>query len=164
MSLLSALPLPSTAATELVALHAPLAHPSALPSSQLSKWLTRLNAAVSAREPAAAELAATIIRQDEEGHTAATCGKAWMGACLGVLNAPATPAEMLPPFLDLAKALVAAAPHAPTFEREVVHPAMGKLAVAMGRLVERVETDNVLVSVHDEGSDASWTFLLRFAR
>lgn len=145
LGLLTALPVTSNAVTELVTLHAPFSHPSTLPSAQLSKWLTRLNAAVSAREPAAAELAAIIIRQDEEGHAAATCGKAWMGACLGVLNAQGTAVANLPPFLDLTRALVAAGPHAPTFEREVVFPSMGKLAVSMGRLVESVGVDSVLV-------------------
>lgn len=57
------------------------------------------------------------------------------------MQSAATPVDALPAFLDLVRALVAAAPYAPTFEREVVQPAMGKLAVAMSRLIERLVAD-----------------------
>ncbi|CAK9784465.1 hypothetical protein CC85DRAFT_284757 [Cutaneotrichosporon oleaginosum] len=138
MALLTSLPLPSSAAEELVSLHAPFVQPSTLSQSQLGKWLARLNSAVMARDPAAASLAAIVIEQDREGYAAAQHGKGWMGSCLGVLAAPATTVEALPSFLKLTCALVAAAPQAPAFEREVVQPAMGKIAVSLSRLVERL--------------------------
>jgi hypothetical protein len=92
LALLTALPLPSPAADELVALHAPFVLPSHLPQGQLGKWLARLNSAVTAREPAAAALAAVVIEQDTEGFAAAQHGKGWMGACLGVLAVSPTSA------------------------------------------------------------------------
>lgn len=85
MTLLTSLPVPCPAADELVVLHAPFVHPSNLPQGQLSKWLTRLNSAVTSREPAAAQIAAAVVDQDTEGYSAAQYGKPWMGACLGVL-------------------------------------------------------------------------------
>lgn len=86
MALLSSLSLPSPAAEELVLLHAPFVHPSSLPQGQLNKWLTRLNSAVTSRDPAAAQIASAVIEQDTEGYAAAQYGKPWMGACLGVLG------------------------------------------------------------------------------
>lgn len=85
LSLLNALHVPSDAALELLRTHRPLSRPSLLPSS-ISKWIARLNASVSSRDPLACEMAAEVVRQDEEGYAAAQCGKTWMGACLGALN------------------------------------------------------------------------------
>lgn len=85
LSLLNALQVPSNAALELLQTHQPLSRPSQLPSS-VSKWIARLNTSVSSRDPLACELAAEVVRQDEEGYAAAQCGKSWMGACLGALN------------------------------------------------------------------------------
>lgn len=94
MALLTSLPLPSSAADEIVALHAPFVHPSHLPQSQLGKWLARLNNVVTAREPAAASLAATLVDQDTEGYAAAQYGKGWMGACLGMLAVSITSLQL----------------------------------------------------------------------
>ncbi|WOO82813.1 uncharacterized protein LOC62_04G006299 [Vanrija pseudolonga] len=138
LTLLSALPLPSAALAELVLQQSPFAHPSRLPTSAVNKFLARLNAAVGARDPGACELAGAIIEQDTEGYASAQSGKNWMGAALGALAAPATPVSALPAYLSLAGALVAAAPFAPTLEREVVQPSLGKLAISLSRLVERL--------------------------
>ncbi|KAL1408936.1 hypothetical protein Q8F55_005750 [Vanrija albida] len=138
LTLLSALPLPSAALAELVAQQAPFSHPSRLPTSALNKFLGRLNAAVGARDPGACELAAAIVEQDTEGYASAQSGKGWMGACLGALASATTAPDALPPYLALVGALVAAAPFAPTLEREVVQPSLGKLAISLARLVERL--------------------------
>ncbi|GMK54211.1 hypothetical protein CspeluHIS016_0107970 [Cutaneotrichosporon spelunceum] len=138
LDFLASLSLPSSAADEIVSLHAPFTQPSLLPQGPLGKWFTRLNSAVTAREPAAAALAAKVIEQDTEGFSASQYGKGWMGACLGVLAAPTTTPETLLSFLKLTCSLVAAAPQAPAFEREVVQPAMGKLAVSLSRVLERL--------------------------
>ncbi|TXT10694.1 hypothetical protein VHUM_02199 [Vanrija humicola] len=138
LTLLAALPLPSAALSELVSQQAPFAHPSRLPTAAVNKFLARLNAAVGARDPAACALAAAIVEQDTEGYATAQAGKGWMGAALGALAAPATPAESLEPYLALVGALVYAAPFAPSLEREVVLPSLGKLAVSLARLVERL--------------------------
>lgn len=86
LSLLTALPLPSSAALELISVHAPFTVSSALPTGALNKWLGRLNAVVTARETLACSIAELVIRQDTEGYVAAQCGKAWMNACLGSLG------------------------------------------------------------------------------
>lgn len=90
LTLLSALTLPSAAAQELVAVQRLFEHPSTLHTSTLNKWLNRLNSAVTSRDSAAAELAASVIEQDTEGYAAAQYGKAWMGACQGTLSVSAT--------------------------------------------------------------------------
>jgi uncharacterized membrane protein YdcZ (DUF606 family) len=86
LTLLTALPVPSSAAHDLIAVHAPFASTSSLPAGALNKWLTRLNAAVTAREGAACAVAALVVSQDVEGYAAAQHGKSWMAACLGSLG------------------------------------------------------------------------------
>jgi hypothetical protein len=86
LSLLTALPLPSPAAHELIAVHAPFSSTSVLPASALNKWLTRLNSAVAGREAAACAIAEQVVVQDVEGYATGQHGKSWMGACLGSLG------------------------------------------------------------------------------
>lgn len=49
--------------------------------------------------------------------------------------------------MNLAQVLVAAAPQAPQFEREVVHPAMGKLAVGCTKQIERLQNESSVIPV-----------------
>jgi len=86
LSLLTALPVPSPAAQELIAVHVPFASTAALPSGALNKWLARLNSAVTAREAPGCTIAQQVVEQDVEGYATAQCGKAWMSACLGSLG------------------------------------------------------------------------------
>ncbi|WVQ84129.1 hypothetical protein IAT38_006276 [Cryptococcus sp. DSM 104549] len=122
--------------------HQPLAHPSASSQSQLTKLLNRLNTVILARDDtvekrAACEIAREMVEQDEEGWVMSNWGKGWVGGCLGWIASATSPISTTPPYLTLLSTIVLSAPHFPAFERETVHPIMGKLSVSLSKLLDR---------------------------
>lgn len=78
-----------------------------------------------------------MIKQDEEGWVLAGWGKGWLGGCLGWIASTSSPIPSIPPYLSLLSTLVLTSSHFPSFERQNVHPIMGKLSVSLGRLLQR---------------------------
>lgn len=86
------LSLPITPALVPLVEAAPITHPSLLPSKLLTSFIGRLTTSLTARdEPestrrAALGIARTLVRSDEEGWVLDKTGRAWVGACMGVLS------------------------------------------------------------------------------
>ncbi|KIR51254.1 hypothetical protein I315_06296 [Cryptococcus gattii Ru294] len=78
-----------------------------------------------------------MIMQDEEGWVLAGWGKGWLGGCLGWIASTSSPISSIPPYISLLTTLVLKSSHFPSFERQNVHPIMGKLSVSLGRLLQR---------------------------
>ncbi|OCF76813.1 hypothetical protein I204_02519 [Kwoniella mangroviensis CBS 8886] len=79
---------------------------------------------------------------DEEGYVMTTYGKGWVGTCLGVLSSSSSSISNIPSYLTLMRTLVISSSQYPSFEREVIHPIMGKLSVSLGKLLERSISEN----------------------
>jgi hypothetical protein len=56
-------------------------------------------------------------------------------------QSPSTNPRDIPASLALLQAIVLASPSYPTFEREAVHPIMGKMSVTLLKVIERLITD-----------------------
>ncbi|XAO27914.1 hypothetical protein I312_106778 [Cryptococcus bacillisporus CA1280] len=122
--------------------HKPLARPSTGSQSQLNKLLNRLNTVLLSKDDSkekryACEIAKEMIMQDEEGWVLAGWGKGWLGGCLGWIASTSSPISSIPPYISLLTTLVLKSSHFPSFERQNVHPIMGKLSVSLGRLLQR---------------------------
>lgn len=137
--------------------HKPLARPSTGSQSQLNKLLNRLNTVLLSKDDSkekryACEIAKEMIMQDEEGWVLAGWGKGWLGGCLGwiavgtfifgrittdCVKSTSSPISSIPPYIALLTTLVLKSSHFPSFERQNVHPLMGKLSVSLGRLLQR---------------------------
>ncbi|AFR95231.2 hypothetical protein C343_03324 [Cryptococcus neoformans C23] len=142
ISLLSSLQFIHPSFVPLLESHKPLARPSTGSQSQLNKLLNRLNIVLltkddSREKRAACEAAEEMIKQDEEGWVLAGWGKGWLGGCLGWIASTSSPIPSIPPYLSLLSTLVLTSSHFPSFERQNVHPIMGKLSVSLGRLLQR---------------------------
>ncbi|WVQ74084.1 hypothetical protein IAR50_003668 [Cryptococcus sp. DSM 104548] len=142
LPLLSSLPLTHPSLLPLLQSHTPLARPSTQSQSQLTKLLNRLNTVLLSRDDSsekrsACEVAKVMVEQDQEGWVLAEWGKGWVGGCLGWIAAASSPVASIPPYLELLTTIVLTAPHFPSFERQTVHPIMGKLSVSLGKLLER---------------------------
>ncbi|RSH83829.1 hypothetical protein EHS25_005444 [Saitozyma podzolica] len=144
LSLLLSLPLTHPSVLPLLALQ-PLSQPSHLLASQLNKYLARINTAVLSRNEAERRtgcgVARELVMQDGEGWVLGGWGRAWAGSSLGVLVSPGTSPRDIPASLALLQATVLASPSYPTFEREAVHPIMGKMSVTLLKVIERLITD-----------------------
>ncbi|OCF58932.1 hypothetical protein L486_03425 [Kwoniella mangroviensis CBS 10435] len=79
---------------------------------------------------------------DEEGYVMTTYGKGFVGTCLGVLSSSSSSISNIPSYLTLMRTLVISSSQYPSFEREVIHPIMGKLSVSLGKLLERSISEN----------------------
>lgn len=137
--------------------HKPLARPSTGSQLQLNKLLNRLNTVLLSKDDSkekryACEIAKEMIMQDEEGWVLAGWGKGWLGGCLGwiavgtfifgrittdCVKSTSSPISSIPPYISLLTTLVLKSSHFPSFERQNVHPIMGKLSVSLGRLLQR---------------------------
>ncbi|KGB80224.3 hypothetical protein CNBG_6062 [Cryptococcus deuterogattii R265] len=122
--------------------HKPLARPSTASQSQLNKLLNRLNTVLLSKDDSkekryACEIAKEMIMQDEEGWVLAGWGKGWLGGCLGWIASTSSPISSIPPYISLITTLVLKSSHFPSFERQNVHPIMGKLSISLGRLLQR---------------------------
>ncbi|TYJ56301.1 hypothetical protein B9479_002992 [Cryptococcus floricola] len=142
LPLLSSLPLTHPSLLPLLQSHTPLARPSTQSQSQLTKLLNRLNTVLLSRDDssekrAASEVAKAMVEQDQEGWVLAEWGKGWVGGCLGWIASTSSSIASIPPYLELLTTIVLTAPHFPSFERQTVHPIMGKLSVSLGKLLER---------------------------
>ncbi|ODN85653.1 hypothetical protein L198_07482 [Cryptococcus wingfieldii CBS 7118] len=142
LPLLSSLPLAHPSLRPLLQSHTPLARPSTQSQSQLTKLLNRLNTVLLSRDDssekrAACEVAKVMVEQDQEGWVLAEWGKGWVGGCLGWIASTSSSIASIPPYLELLTTIVLTAPHFPSFERQTVHPLMGKLSVSLGKLLER---------------------------
>nr|XP_018265574.1 uncharacterized protein I303_01944 [Kwoniella dejecticola CBS 10117]OBR87732.1 hypothetical protein I303_01944 [Kwoniella dejecticola CBS 10117] len=127
--------------------HKPFTNPSQLSQSSLTKLLNRLNSTILSREDnadrrAACIIATEIVSMDEEGYVLTNYGKGWLGTCLGFVASPTSSIPNVPAYSSLLQQMVYSAAQYPSFEREVIHPIMGKLAVSLGKLFERCVTDN----------------------
>nr|XP_019047315.1 hypothetical protein I302_03924 [Kwoniella bestiolae CBS 10118]OCF26245.1 hypothetical protein I302_03924 [Kwoniella bestiolae CBS 10118] len=147
LPLLTSLPFTHPSFLPLLQSHKPFAHPSHLPQSSLSKLLNRLNSTLLSRDDnterrAASDIAKEIIEMDEEGYVMTSYGKGWVGTCLGFISSPSSPISNISPYLSLMSTLVVASSQYPSFEREVIHPMMGKLSVSLGKLFERSIADS----------------------
>lgn len=56
-------------------------------------------------------------------------------------QSPGTSPRDIPASLALLQAIVLTSPSYPTFEREAVHPIMGKMSVTLLKVIERLITD-----------------------
>ncbi|WVR04541.1 hypothetical protein IAU60_001548 [Kwoniella sp. DSM 27419] len=140
--LLGSLPFSHPSNLPLLESHKPFSRPSSLPQSSLSKYIGRLNTLLLSRDDgpdrkSACALADAIVRQDDEGWVMTNYGKGWVGACLSSVASNTTPLAQVPVYLSLLTTLVLSASQYPSFEREVIHPIMGKLSVSLGKLFER---------------------------
>ncbi|WWC67835.1 uncharacterized protein I206_101752 [Kwoniella pini CBS 10737] len=79
---------------------------------------------------------------DEEGYILSNYGKGWLGTCLGFIASPTSTVSSIPSYLSLLQQMVYSASQYPSFEREVIHPIMGKLAASLGKLFERCISDS----------------------
>ncbi|WWD22092.1 hypothetical protein CI109_106581 [Kwoniella shandongensis] len=156
LSLLTSLPFSHPSFQPLLTSHKPFVYPSHLPQQPLNKLLNRLNTVLLSREEsverrAALEIARGIVGQDAEGWVMTNWGKGWVGACLGHVASTSSPIISLPPYLSFLSTIVLASSQYPSFEREVIHPLMGKLSVSLLKLIERTLLD----------SNPEWTVLLQ---
>lgn len=168
MDLLLPLPLSHPSITNLLSLQ-PLAHPSSLSHSVIVKFLNRVNAAVLGREGEreaknASLIALKLVEDDQEGWVLSEYGKGWTNVCLTelavcrlhflqftcgslIIQSGKTLAAHR---LSLLRGIIARSPQYPSFEREVVHPIMGKVAVTLTKAFERhlaEETRDVTTTV-----------------
>ncbi|KAK8846849.1 hypothetical protein IAR55_005937 [Kwoniella newhampshirensis] len=146
LSLLISLPFSHPSFSPLLVSHRPFAYPSHLPQQPLSKLLTRLNTVFLSRDDnterrSALEIAKEIVEQDQEGWVMTNWGKGWVGACLGQVASTSNPILTLPSHLSFLSTVVLASSRYPSFEREVVHPIMGKLSVSLLKLIDRTLLD-----------------------
>ncbi|KAK4684195.1 hypothetical protein P7C73_g6003, partial [Tremellales sp. Uapishka_1] len=147
LPLLLTLPVSSPALLTLLQTHKPLSSPSHLPIQTLTKFLNRINAAILNREDvesrkSACEVGRLILDMDGEGWALMSYGKGWIGSCLGGVSSASTPLATIPPLLSLLTTIVKTSPRYPSFERESVHPIMGKLGIHLGRVVEKSLTES----------------------
>ncbi|WVF69904.1 hypothetical protein IAT40_004687 [Kwoniella sp. CBS 6097] len=142
LSLLSSLPFSHPSNLPLLQSHKPFRSPSSLSQSSLNKYTSRLNSLILSRDDgpekrAALEIADVIVAQDEEGWVMSNYGKGWVGTCLSYVATPSSPLNYISSYLNLLVTLVLSASQYPSFEREVIHPIMGKLSVSLGKLFQR---------------------------
>ena len=128
----------------------PITHPSFLPLFEQTslasldiksrdKILSRINTAVIGRDQqdkSGGWRAASLIlnESEEEG---VRWGKGWIGSCLGTLGDSGRPLGSTLPALTLLRGLVLMSGRYPSFERDVVAPVMGKLALSLMKMLER---------------------------
>ncbi|WWC87015.1 uncharacterized protein L201_001898 [Kwoniella dendrophila CBS 6074] len=142
LSLLTSLPFSHPSFLPLLQSHKPFSNPSDLSQSSLAKLLNRLNSTILSRDDnpdkrASCDIAKEIIEMDEEGYVMTNYGKGWMGTCLGYIASSSSSLTNSPSYINLMTALVVSSSQYPSFEREVIHPIMGKLSVSLGKLFER---------------------------
>ncbi|OCF37432.1 hypothetical protein I316_00553 [Kwoniella heveanensis BCC8398] len=147
LSLLGPLPFSHPSNLPLLQSHKPFTVPSSLSQSSLNKYTSRLNSLILSREDgpekrSALEIADAVVAQDEEGWVMSNYGKGWVGTCLSYVATPSSPLNHVSPYLSLLATLVLSASQYPSFEREVVHPIMGKLSVSLGKLFQRNLAEN----------------------
>ncbi|WVQ97946.1 hypothetical protein IAU59_005065 [Kwoniella sp. CBS 9459] len=142
LSLLGSLPFSHPSILPLLKSHKPFSVPSSLSQTSLNKYTSRLNSLILSRDDgpekrAGLEIADVIVAQDEEGWVMSNFGKGWVGTCLSYVATPSSPLTHTSPYLNLLTTLVLSASQYPSFEREVIHPIMGKLSVSLGKLFQR---------------------------
>jgi hypothetical protein len=99
LGLLLPLPFSHPAIGALLA-HSPFTYPSHLPSSNLSKYLQRLNSTVLSKTPSVSAekeraagyaVARELVKMDKEGWVLGEFGKGWIGSVLAVLAVSGRP-------------------------------------------------------------------------
>ncbi|KAI9635362.1 uncharacterized protein MKK02DRAFT_44049 [Dioszegia hungarica] len=140
--LITSLPLTSPSLLALLSRHRPFSRPSLLPSSA-TRFLARITSSILARDTLAEEkhaalhIAKELVLQDTEGWVLAGWGKEWVGSTLGALSSASMTLSSVSAYLSLLQTLVLASPQSPSFERESIHPIMGKLSTTLLKLLDR---------------------------
>ena len=136
----------------------PISHPSFIPllnhtpltlldAKSRDKLLSRINVAVIGRDEsdkrAGWRAAKTILEKHDDIIVTVTWGKSWVTSTLGALSLASLtgdrdqPLGSLVPALMLLSRLIGVSSRYPSFEREVIQPVMGKVALTLVRLLER---------------------------